>query len=305
MADTILGPQESDSAVIRIHNTNKAIALTSDCNPIYCKADPFHGAMIAVAECWRNLCAVGAKPMAITDNLNFGNPEKDEIMYEIKESIRGIGVACSSLNFPVVSGNVSLYNETNGKSIYPTPVIGGVGLIKNYKKKATINLAENGKIFVIGKTYGHLDLSMYKKIVFNEETGQPPNLDLIQEKKNGNFIRNYINKYNKELIGVHDISEGGIIITLAEMVIKCNLGVNIKIPSKKNKKNWLFGEDQSRYIVVVREKNCIEKVAKDAGVFIESIGSVKGKGLKIEKLFEISNKELINMNRKFFMDCFS
>ena len=185
MADTILGPQESDSAVIRIHNTNKAIALTSDCNPIYCKADPFHGAMIAVAECWRNLCAVGAKPMAITDNLNFGNPEKDEIMYEIKESIRGIGVACSSLNFPVVSGNVSLYNETNGKSIYPTPVIGGVGLIKNYKKKATINLEENGKIFVIGKTYGHLDLSMYKKIVFNEETGQPPNLDLIQEKKMG------------------------------------------------------------------------------------------------------------------------
>ena len=135
--------------------------------------------------------------------------------------------------------------------------------------------------------------------------GQPPNLDLIQEKKNGNFIRNYIDKYNKELIGVHDISEGGIIISLAEMVIKCNLGVNIKVPPKKNKKKWLFGEDQSRYVVVVREKNCIEKVAKDAGVFIESIGSVKGKGLKIEKLFEISNKELINMNRKFFMDCFS
>ena len=240
MADTVLGPQESDSAVIRIHNTNKAIALTSDCNPIYCKADPFHGAMIAVAECWRNLCAVGAKPMAITDNLNFGNPEKDEIMYEIKESIRGIGVACSSLNFPVVSGNVSLYNETNGKSIYPTPVIGGVGLIKNYKKKATINLAENGKIYVIGKTYGHLDLSMYKKIVFNEETGQPPNLDLIREKKNGNFIRNYIDKFNHELIGVHDISEGGIIISLAEMVIKCNLGVKIKIPQKKKQKKLAF-----------------------------------------------------------------
>ena len=305
MADTVLGPQESDSAVIRIHNTNKAVALTSDCNPIYCKANPYRGAMIAVAESWRNLCAVGAKPMAITDNLNFGNPEKNEIMHEIKESIRGIGDACSLLNFPVVSGNVSLYNETNGESIYPTPVIGGVGLLKNYKKKATINLEENGKIFVIGKTYGHLDLSMYKKIVFNEELGQPPNLDLIQEKKNGDFIRNYIDKFNHELIGVHDISEGGIIVSLAEMVIKCNIGVKIKIPKKKNKKNWLFGEDQSRYVVVVREKNSIENEALHADVFIENIGVVKGNGLKIEKLFEISNKELININSKFFMDCFN
>ena len=133
MGDTIFSSQMADAAVIRIHNTQKAISVTSDCNPIYCKSDPKLGAEIAVAESWRNLIATGAEPVAVTDNLNFGNPEKKEIMYEIKEAIKGIKIACNELNYPVVSGNVSLYNETNGKSIFPTPVIGGVGLIQNLK----------------------------------------------------------------------------------------------------------------------------------------------------------------------------
>ena len=237
MGDTVLAPQDGDSAVVRIHNTDKAVAITSDCNPIYCKSNPYRGSMIAVAESWRNLCAVGAKPLAITDNLNFGNPEKGEIMYEIKESIRGIGTACSFLNFPVISGNVSLYNETNGKPIYPTPVIGGVGIIEDFRRKASIKLEPKGEIFIVGKTYGHLDLSMYHKIIFDNEFGEPPKLDLAEEKKNGDFIRNYVNNHNEDLIGTHDISEGGILINLAEMVIRSRMGVILRVPDEFDEKN--------------------------------------------------------------------
>ena len=183
MGDTLLDSQKSDAAVVKIHNTKKAVAITCDCNPIYCNANPFQGSMLAVVETWRNLCAVGSKPLAITDNLNFGNPEKKEIMYEIKESIRGIREACLKLNYPVVSGNVSLYNETKGKSIYPTPVIGGVGLIKNYNKICSINLEKNSHVFLIGKTNGHLEQSLYEKEVYNIENGTPPKIDFKEEKK--------------------------------------------------------------------------------------------------------------------------
>ncbi len=183
MGDTLLDSQKSDAAVVKIHNTKKAVAITCDCNPIYCNANPFQGSMLAVVETWRNLCAVGSKPLAITDNLNFGNPEKKEIMYEIKESIRGIREACLKLNYPVVSGNVSLYNETKGKSIYPTPVIGGVGLIKNYNKICSINLEKDSHVFLIGKTNGHLEQSLYEKEVYNIENGTPPKIDFKEEKK--------------------------------------------------------------------------------------------------------------------------
>ena len=304
MGDTIYGPQDADSSLVRIHGTQKAVAITCDCNPIYCKSDPYLGSVIAVAESWRNLCAVGAKPMAITDNLNFGNPEKMEIMHEIKESIKGIAKACSVLNFPVISGNVSLYNDTNKKSIYPTPVIGGVGLIKDFKNIARINLQRDALIFGVGNTSGHLELSMFNKIVHGTEFGKPPEINLEEEKKNGEFIRNYICNYNEEVIGVHDISEGGIIVGLSEMVIKSQKGIIVRPPSNIGVTEWLFGEDQSRYIVVVKKENQIEKLSKKYDIYLEKIGIVNGDKLKIEKVFEISIKKLININKTFFIDYF-
>ena len=253
MGDTLLDSQKSDAAVVKIHNTKKAVALSCDCNPIYCNANPFQGSMLAVTETWRNLCAVGSEPLAITDNLNFGNPEKKEIMYEIKESIRGIREACLELNYPVVSGNVSLYNETKGKSIYPTPVIGGVGLIKNYNKICSIKLEKNSHVFLIGKTYGHLEQSLYEKEIYNIENGAPPQIDFKEEKKNGEFVRELIKK--DLIIGCHDISDGGILVCLSEMIINNNIGMKLSIPKNQlTDIQWLFSEDQSRYIIISKKK---------------------------------------------------
>ena len=177
MCDTLFFSEQADAAVIRVHNSNKAIAITCDCNPIYCNSDPKLGAAIGVAESWRNLIATGADPIAITDNLNFGNPEKEEIMFQIKEAINGIRTACKALNYPVVSGNVSLYNETNQKSIFPTPVIGGVGLIKDLSKATSMKINKNDSIFLVGECKGHLELSEYNRACNNNE-GKPPELDL-------------------------------------------------------------------------------------------------------------------------------
>ena len=306
MGDTVLGPEEADAAVIRIHNTNKGIAATSDCNSIFCKANPYKGAMIAVAETWRNLNAVGAKPLAITDNLNFGNPEKKEIMYEIKESIKGIKDACTYLNYPVVSGNVSLYNETNGNSIYPTPVIGGVGIINNLKKIASIKLEDNCTIFLIGRTTGHLDLSLFEKVINNSEIGAPPILKLEYEKLNGEFVRSLIEKYNKEIIGVHDLSEGGLLLGLAEMVMKNKIGISIEIPKNiKNINHWLFGEDQSRYIIVTKNTKLIENLGKRNNIFMRNIGYTGGKKLIVKNCFKILYKDLMEINSKCFSKVFS
>ena len=303
MGDTICGPEEADAAIIRIHKSSKAVAITSDCNPIYCQSDPYKGAIIAVAESWRNLISVGSIPLAITNNLNFGNPEKEEIMYQIKQSIKGIKHACEELNYPVVSGNVSLYNDTLGKSIYPTPVIGGVGLIKNIKKIKLNRILHGSHIFLIGKTLGHLQLSSYQKIFLGKESGVPPLIDLKEEKKNGLFIKNLIKNYSNEIVGIHDVSEGGILIAISELIIKNNIGVyltNLLEHPLDNIINFLFGEDQSRYIVVTKNKKFIQEQAKKDSVECSYLGICKGNKLKIKNFFEISNKEIINYSRKFF-----
>ena len=304
MGDTLLDSQKSDAAVVKIHNTKKAVAITCDCNPIYCNANPFQGSMLAVVETWRNLCAVGSKPLAITDNLNFGNPEKKEIMYEIKESIRGIREACLKLNYPVVSGNVSLYNETKGKSIYPTPVIGGVGLIKNYNKICSINLEKNSHVFLIGKTNGHLEQSLYEKEVYNIENGTPPKIDFKEEKKNGEFVRKLIKK--DLIIGCHDVSDGGILICLSEMIINNNIGMQLSIPNNEiTDTQWLFGEDQSRYVIISNKRKYIKEMAKDENIYIEELGTVAGDKLSIKDCLEISVKDLIDYNNKWFYNYMS
>ncbi len=301
MGDTILDSQKADAAVVRIHGSNKAIAITCDCNPVYCKSDPYIGSKIAVAETWRNICAVGAKPLAITDNLNFGNPEKTEIMYQIKESIKGIRDACISLNFPVVSGNVSLYNETMGKSIYPTPVIGAVGLIEDFQLACSNTLKKDHDIFILGRTNGHLNLSTFSLEVTNIESGFPPDIDLKEELKNGNFIRKLITE--KIIIGCHDLSDGGIILGISEMVLSSNLGVEITIPELECSVNeWLFGEDQSRYIIITKKPEKLKELSENEGIFIENIGKVKGNSLNIKNSFEISVKDLNTYNKKWFYE---
>ena len=299
MGDTILSSEKSDAAVIRVHGTQKAVAITCDCNPIYCKSNPKIGAEIAVAESWRNLISTGASPIAITDNLNFGNPEKKEIMHEIKQAIKGIKNACEKLDYPVVSGNVSLYNETNKISIMPTPVIGGVGLIEKLENAKGFKMKENANIFLVGKTKGHLELSLFHQM-YNVSQGNPPKVDFKKESENGKFVKTLITK-TKGVIGCHDLSEGGIGLCLAELCMSNNMGVKINIPKKfhSNPEKWIFGEDQSRYILIIEEKFDMKKFLNKS-IDINKIGIVKGTCLEFTNCFEIPVKNLIKLNNKWF-----
>ena len=297
MCDTILSSEDSDAAVIRIHNSNKAIAITCDCNPIFCNSNPKLGAKLAVAESWRNLISTGADPLAITDNLNFGNPEKKHVMFQIKKAIEGIKEACSKLSYPVVSGNVSLYNETKGKSIFPTPVIGGVGLIKNLKYVTGIKTSKGDTVYVVGKTEGHLSLSVYNEIC-GDKYGSPPRIDLDEEIKNGKFISQAIREVG--ITGCHDVSEGGIILALAELSIKNNIGIKIEIPEKIRNAKWLFGEDPSRYIITTKNKEKLVKLATQKNITIQKVGKSEGDLFKISNEFEISVKKLVTYNKLWF-----
>jgi phosphoribosylformylglycinamidine synthase len=299
MADTIVRPG-SDAAVVRVHGTNKGIAISTDCSPIYCKHNSFEGGKHAIVETWRNIIASGALPIAVTDCMNFGNPEKPEIMGEFVECIRGMAESCSYLNYPVISGNVSLYNETNGVGIYPTPAIGGVGLIKDLSKTMTIGLKNEGNIIcVIGETSGHLNMSQYLSIIKNKEEGSVPEINLEIEKKNGMFVLDCIEGHLT--LSVHDIGEGGLLIAMSEMCMAGNLGVQIEV-KKEFLHAYLFGEDQGRYLIEVSEKN-YEKVialAKDNSVHIEKLGFVGGTDLKINHLNKVSIAQLVEKNSEFF-----
>ena len=238
-----------DAAVVRVENGPKGLALTTDVTPRYCEADPFEGGKQAVAECWRNLTAVGARPLAITDTLNFGNPERPEIMGQFVGCIRGIAEACKMLDFPVVSGNVSLYNETNGKAILPTPSIGGVGLLDDFQKSATLAFKHTGEaILLVGETTGWLGQSMYLREISGREEGAPPPLDLAVEKRNGDAVRELIG--GGKVTAVHDVSDGGLLVAVAEMAMASGIGAALAEPAATPHAFW-FGEDQARYVVTV------------------------------------------------------
>ena len=251
MGDTIDSSQsQGDAAIVRIHGTNKALAICSDCNPHYVAADPYEGGKAVVAEAYRNLSSVGARPIAITDNLNFGNPEKPDTMGYIVKSIEGMAEACRVLDFPVVSGNVSLYNETDGVAIPPTPVCGGVGLIEDLDKTATLKGAQTGDVLIlIGETKGHLGASLYAREwlgLKGEDLGPPPPVDLETEKRNSDFVRSLI---EQGLVNaVHDVSDGGIACAAAEMALASGVGVTFQ---SKLSPNELFGEDQARTLLAV------------------------------------------------------
>src|SRR5437660_1033481 len=238
-----------DAAVLRVNDGPKGLALTTDVTPRYCEADPFEGGKQAVAEAWRNLTAVGARPLALTDNLNFGNPERPEIMGQLVGCIRGIADACTALDFPVVSGNVSLYNETNGRAILPTPTIGGVGVIADFTRAATLAFKQEGEaILLIGETAGWLGQSLYLREICEREEGAPPPVDLAAERNNGDLVRALIAE--GIATAVHDVSDGGLLVAIAEMAMASGIGAELDRPPLPGHAFW-FGEDQARYVVTV------------------------------------------------------
>jgi len=292
----------SDAAIIRIHGKDKAIAVSVDSSANYCKAYPITGGKQIVCENWRNLISVGATPLAITNCLNFGNPENQEIMGEFAECLIGIKESCEFLNFPVVSGNVSFYNGTNNKNIYPTPVIGGVGLISNFENKISHEFKkENSTIILVGKTFGHLEQSAFYEEIYSLNEGGPPEVNLNNEKNNGICVLDLIK--NKLVNSAHDISSGGLIVALSEMSINSEYGVKIKKPKKlTNLFKYFFGEDQSRYILEIDKKNLekTEKILKNNNVYYENIGATQKDYFEIEDEFKIEIKKLYNLNNKWY-----
>ncbi|RXT46185.1 phosphoribosylformylglycinamidine synthase II [Bosea sp. Tri-44] len=271
-----------DAGIVRIEDGPKGLAMTADVTPRYCEADPFEGGKQAVAEAWRNLTAVGALPLAITDNLNFGNPERPEVMGQLVGCIRGIGEACKALDFPVVSGNVSLYNETNGVSILPTPTIGGVGLLADVTKHATIGFkAEGEAILLIGETKGWLGQGAYLATVCGREEGAPPPVDLAIERRNGDFVRSLIS--TGRVTTCHDLSDGGLAVALAEMAMAKGIGATIETLPAGPTHAVLFGEDQGRYLLSVAAGaiDAIVAEAKAAGVPAQLIGKTGGSELAL------------------------
>ena len=240
-----------DAAVVRVNDGPKALALTADVTPRYCEADPFEGGKQAVAEAWRNITAVGARPLALTDNLNFGNPERPEIMGQFVGCVRGIAEACKALDFPVVSGNVSLYNETNGRAILPTPTIGGVGVLDDFTKSATLAFkAEGEAILLIGETTGLARPVALSARVCGREDGAPPPVDLVEERENGDFVRALI--ADGLVTAAHDLSDGGLLVALAEMAMAAGIGATLDAaPDDTPAHAFWFGEDQARYVVTV------------------------------------------------------
>ena len=292
----------SDAAIVRIHNKEKAIALTVDSSANYCKSHPITGGKQIVCENWRNLISVGAKPLAITNCLNFGNPENKEVMGEFAECLMGIKEACEFLNFPVVSGNVSFYNGTNQKNIYPTPVIGGVGLIENIKNKIDLSLKnENSTIILIGKTFGHIEQSCFLRENYSIIDGKPPEINLLNEKNNGEVVIELI--YKKLVLSAHDVSNGGLIVALSEMCMGSHLGVKIQKPKKLGSLiEYFFGEDQGRYLLEIDKKNLdkVKKILKNSNIYYESIGSTQKNHFEIVDEIKCNIKDLYEINNKWY-----
>ena len=302
MANTINRPG-GNAGVVRIEGTNKALSLSCDVTPRYCHANSYEGAKQAVAECWRNIVSTGAKPIAITNCLNFGNPEKPIIMGDFVSAIEGIKDASITLDFPVVSGNVSLYNETDGEAIKPTPTIGGLGIIEDVKIQSNHHTQRDGDIIIlIGGDGKHLGRSIFREVIFNAEDGDAPTVNLDNELNNGNLILSLIS--DKKINSVHDISDGGLIITIAEMIISSNIGAKITLQNNLTNSNGdpemlyekMFGEDQSRYVITVsldKVNDVIDQCTK-SNVSANIIGDIQKNDLEIDGLVTISNNELID-----------
>jgi len=272
---TVQRPGGADAAVVRIEDHDRALAMTTDCTPRYCLADPEEGGKQAVAEAWRNITAVGALPLAITDNMNFGNPEKPEIMGQFASAVRGMAAACIALDFPVVSGNVSLYNETEGRAILPTPAIGGVGVLEKAAQAVGLAMPAKGDLVLIGETEGWLGQSLWLREIAGREEGAPPPVDLVAERRNGDFVRARI--LAGEVLASHDCADGGLLVAVAEMAMGSGIGAKLaSVPEGIPAHGFWFGEDQARYVLAVTDGAALIAKASAAGVPARLIGTAGG-----------------------------
>jgi phosphoribosylformylglycinamidine synthase len=301
LGNTVEGPG-GDAAVVRLGEGSKGLALTTDATPRYCEADPVEGGKQAVAEAWRNLIAVGARPLALTDNLNFGNPEKPQAMGQFVGCLAGIGEAARALDFPIVSGNVSLYNETMGSGILPTPAIGGVGVVEDVAKAMTIGFKTAGEIvLLIGGAGGWLGQSAWLTTICGREEGAPPPVDLAAERRNGEFVLGLIRA--GRLTAVHDISDGGLAASLAEMVMAGGLGLDVEADAIEGTSHgFLFGEDQGRYLVATRadEADLISDEALALDIPIRRLGATGGDALRLPGEAPISIADLAAASESWF-----
>ena len=306
MGDTIQKPG-GDSGVVRVHGTDKAIAASVDSSAVYCWAHPLTGGKQIVCESFRNLISVGAKPVAITNCLNFGSPENEENMGEFVECVQGIGEASEYLKFPVVSGNVSFYNQTKEEGIKPSPTIGGVGLIKDLKRMVTMDFKEvDNIVLVIGKTEGHIDQSIFARNILDEKNGPPPEINLFNEKNNGETLLKLID--NDFIKSAHDVSLGGIITAISKMCIKGNKGIDLKKPKFLiNEIEYFFAEDQGRYIIEICKQN-LEKVTdilnKNA-VHFDELGTINENQLYINDKTKVTIDELKTSNTNWLINYMS
>jgi phosphoribosylformylglycinamidine synthase len=299
---TVKRPAQADAAIVRLEGTNRALALTTDCTPRYCVADPEAGGAQAVAEAWRNISATGATPLAVTDNMNFGNPEKPEIMGQFAAAIKGMAAACTALDFPVVSGNVSLYNETEGKGILPTPAIGAVGVIEDAAKAVGLALKPGHDLVVIGASKGELGRSLWLREILGQETGAPPAIDLAAERRNGDFVRAQILAGN--VAACHDISDGGLLVAVAEMALAGDTGAHLTAPETSHA--FWFGEDQARYVLAVQDGAKLLAAAQEAGIPAEKIGHANGtRNLTHSDTIAISLPQLREVHERFFPSWFA
>lgn len=283
MGDTVQRPG-GDAAMVRVHGTKKGLASATDVTPRYCYADPYEGGKQAVVETWRNLTATGASPLAITNCLNFGNPTREEIMGQFVGCLEGMGDACRALDYPIVSGNVSLYNETNGIGIPPTPAIGGIGLIDDIANQSTVALQDDGdEIIVIGETTGHVGQSLYQELQTGDFNGAPPSVDLELERKHGDAVRGLI--LEGRVKSVHDTSDGGLLVAIAEMCLAGKKGAQLKdISGDIPTGSFWFGEDQGRYVVSVATGQAGSLIAElaEKGIPAFHLGAVSGSEITIE-----------------------
>jgi phosphoribosylformylglycinamidine synthase II len=296
---TVRRPGAADAAVVKLEGLARALALTTDCTPRYCAADPETGAAQAVAEAWRNLTAVGARPLAVTDNMNFGNPERPEIMGQFAAAVRGMAAACVALDFPVVSGNVSLYNETEGHGILPTPAIGGLGVLDDAARTVGIALAPGLDLVLLGDTKGWLGQSLWLREIAGREDGPPPPVDLAAERRNGDFVRGEIEA--GRVRACHDVSDGGVLVAVAEMALAGDVGARLLAePAGAEEHAFWFGEDQARYVLAVADGATLLRAAGAAGIPALILGRAGEEDLTLSDGDTISLATLRATHERFF-----